>query len=97
MQQIIAEKGITIRQGDILFMRTGKPQNRTDAAVTDCPGYVQAYAQLSQPDREELSKRRGSPGLGQGKETTEWLWKSQFAAVVADSVAFECSRMSRIH
>ncbi|OJJ52884.1 hypothetical protein ASPSYDRAFT_1165358 [Aspergillus sydowii CBS 593.65] len=76
VRQIIAEKGITIRQGDILFMRTG---------------YVQAYAKLSQSDREELSKRRGSPGLGQGKETTEWLWKSQFAAVVADSVAFECS------
>ncbi|CAL5867825.1 uncharacterized protein PFLUO_LOCUS2046 [Penicillium psychrofluorescens] len=79
VKEIISEKNITIRQGDILFMRTG---------------YVQAYAKLTELEREDLSKRRGSPGLGQGRETTEWLWKSQFAAVVADSVAFECSRES---
>ncbi|KAH8702277.1 hypothetical protein BGW36DRAFT_445885 [Talaromyces proteolyticus] len=76
VKQIIAEKSIHIRQGDILFMRTG---------------YVQAYAKLTPDEREELSKKRGSPGLGQGKETTQWLWDSQFAAVAADSVAFEVS------
>lgn len=26
-----------------------------------------------------------------------WLWKSQFAAVAADSYAFECSRNSLLH
>ena len=30
VHQIIAEKGITIRQGDILFMRTGTANNSDD-------------------------------------------------------------------
>ena len=101
VKQIIAEKHITTRQGDICFLRTGMSPRFETADIrqienTYCfiPGYVQAYAKLSPPEREALSQRRGSTGLGQGKEATEWLWESQFAAVVAANVAFECSRKS---
>ena len=62
--------------------------------LTTVSGYVQAYAKLNAQEREDLSKKHAFPGLGQGKETTEWLWNSQFAAVVADAPAFEASRKS---
>ncbi|KAI9752418.1 MAG: hypothetical protein M4579_005642 [Chaenotheca gracillima] len=76
VKKIIAEKKITINQGDIFFLRTG---------------FVRAYGKLNQEDREMVSKRWGYVGLGQSEEAARWLWKSQFAAVVGDNVAFEAS------
>lgn len=79
VKSIIKEQGLSIKKGDILFLRTG---------------YAQAYQQLSQEDRAAVAGVKEWIGLGQGQETTEWLWNSQFAAVASDSPGFECRRKS---
>ncbi|OJJ06482.1 hypothetical protein ASPVEDRAFT_65179 [Aspergillus versicolor CBS 583.65] len=71
---IAREKGIEFRQGDILFLRTG---------------FVKGYRQLSKEQREKQSKVSKFPGLRQSRDTVEWLWERQFAAVTSDSPAFE--------
>lgn len=65
------------RQGDVLFLRTG---------------YVAAYKGLDASGREKVSGVREWCGLGQSRETTEWLWERQFAAVASDSPGFEVRR-----
>ncbi|CAK7235429.1 hypothetical protein SBRCBS47491_009290 [Sporothrix bragantina] len=75
IKAIVAEQGLTIRKGDILLLRTG---------------YAAAYQQLSREERVDVASVREWIGLGQGRETTEWLWDSQFAAVASDSPGFEC-------
>jgi kynurenine formamidase len=79
IKQIAQESGIKFQPGDIFILRTG---------------FVKGYNQASQEKRKELAERTPPQfcGIGQGRETTEWLWERQFAAVVADSPAFECSR-----
>jgi hypothetical protein len=74
---IAEEQGVEFRTGDVLFLRTG---------------YVAAYKALDAQDRERVSNVREWCGLGQSRETTEWLWKRQFAAVVSDSPGFEVRR-----
>jgi hypothetical protein len=56
-------------------------------------GYVSSYLSLTVLERKNVAEKFAWPGLAQSKETTEWLWKSQFSAVAADSPAFECTRM----
>ncbi|KAJ6003391.1 hypothetical protein N7451_005938 [Penicillium sp. IBT 35674x] len=53
-------------------------------------GYISAYRQAD----AETSVHWLFPGLAQSQKTCEWLWKCQYAAVAADSPAFECTRMS---
>lgn len=79
--EIAKECNITFQQGDIFVLRTG---------------YVEAYAAASPEKRQQLADTKPPQfcGLGQSKETTEWLWERQFAAVAADAPAFECSRKS---
>ncbi|KIW90574.1 uncharacterized protein Z519_09221 [Cladophialophora bantiana CBS 173.52] len=76
IKRITAEKNIELLTGDILFIRTG---------------YVSAYRQLSADQRKDISTKFAFPGLAQSEETTRWLWDRQFAAVAADSPAFECT------
>ncbi|OAA68634.1 hypothetical protein SPI_00829 [Niveomyces insectorum RCEF 264] len=75
VKAIVAEEGLTIQPGDILFLRTG---------------YAAAYQLLSRDERAEVAGVREWIGLGQGRATTEWLWDNQFAAVASDSPGFEC-------
>lgn len=77
---IAQEAGITFQKGDILFLRTG---------------YVKAYQALSADERKNVATVRAWIGLGQSRETIEWLWEKQFAAVASDSPGFECRRKSR--
>lgn len=63
--------------GDILFIRTG---------------FVKGYKELTLEQREHYSRKPTYPGVVQSKETAEWLWEKQFAAVAADNPAFECAR-----
>ncbi|KAJ5772467.1 hypothetical protein N7520_002996 [Penicillium odoratum] len=72
--RIAREEGIEFRTGDVLFLRTG---------------YVAAYKELDQAGRERVADVREWCGLGQSRETTEWLWERQFAAVASDSPGFE--------
>ncbi|KAL3442854.1 putative cyclase-domain-containing protein [Aspergillus insuetus] len=68
------EQGVEFRTGDVLFLRTG---------------YVAAYQKLDSAGRERVAQVREWCGLGQSRETTEWLWERQFAAVASDSPGFE--------
>ncbi|CRG90703.1 hypothetical protein PISL3812_07748 [Talaromyces islandicus] len=71
---VIKEQGVDLFQGDVLFLRTG---------------YVEAYKELDEAGRERVAGVREWCGLGQSRETTEWLWQRQFAAVASDSPGFE--------
>jgi hypothetical protein len=72
-----AEQGVEFRTGDVLFLRTG---------------YVAGYKELDSDGRERVAQVREWCGLGQSRETTEWLWERQFAAVASDSPGFEVRR-----
>jgi hypothetical protein len=50
---------------------------------------VDGYSKLNTSEREALAEQRSFPGIAQSRETTIWLWENQFAAVAADSPAFE--------
>jgi kynurenine formamidase len=74
---IAKEQGVEFREGDILFLRTG---------------YATKYKTLSEEERANVSGVKEWCGLGQGKDTTQWLWDRQFAAVASDSPGFEVRR-----
>lgn len=74
---IAQDQGIEFHRGDVLFLRTG---------------YVAAYKKLDTPGRERVAGIREWCGLSQSRETTEWLWERQFAAVASDSPGFEVRR-----
>lgn len=76
---IIDEQKVELHTGDILFLRTG---------------YTTAYKSLNDSQRRDISSKKEWCGLGQSRETTEWLWKQQFAAVASDSPGFEVRRKS---
>ncbi|KAM0711871.1 hypothetical protein Q7P35_001241 [Cladosporium inversicolor] len=71
---IAAEQKLELHTGDILFLRTG---------------FTTAYKTLDEDQRHDVASRKEWCGLGQSQETTEWLWKRQFAAVASDSPGFE--------
>lgn len=77
VKAIAEEQGVKFRTGDVLFLRTG---------------YAGAYQELSQDDRVKVSGVREWCGLAQSKDTTEWLWECQFAAVACDAPGFEVRR-----
>ena len=74
---VAKEQKVEFRPGDVLFLRTG---------------YVASYKALDAEQRERVSGVREWCGLGQSRETTEWLWQRQFAAVASDSPGFEVRR-----
>lgn len=77
VKAIARVQNLDFRTGDVLFLRTG---------------YVQAYKALTPDKRKEVAALKEWIGLAQGRETTEWLWDRQFAAVASDSPGFECRR-----
>uniref|UniRef100_A0A8H7NBP4 Cyclase n=1 Tax=Bionectria ochroleuca TaxID=29856 RepID=A0A8H7NBP4_BIOOC len=74
VKAIADESKIEFQPGDVLFLRTG---------------YVDAYRQLLKDRRIEVAGVREWCGLAQSRETTEWLWERQFAAVACDAPGFE--------
>ena len=54
-------------------------------------GYVAAY-KAADAERRKLASESRWVGLGQGRETAEWLWSKQFAAVASDCPGFETIR-----
>ena len=74
----MAEKSITFRQGDILFLRTG---------------FTAAYDALSPAEQEAVSQRSTASfaGIESTAEVLRWLWENRFAAVAGDAPAFESS------
>ena len=79
VQAIAKEQNVQFHRGDVLFIRTG---------------YVTAYKNLDLDSREKVAGLREWCGLGQSRETVEWLWERQFAAVASDSPGFEVRRES---
>lgn len=76
LQAIITENNITIRPGDILFIRVG---------------FTAAYNVLTPRQQEEFSDRQplGLLGLEANRDSLRWLWESRFVAVASDSPSFE--------
>ena len=77
LKQIVQEKNIQIRPGDILFIRSG---------------FTAAYDKLSVDEQNSLSERPlplAFIGVEPTTEVLRWLWENQFAAVASDAVAFE--------
>ena len=79
VQAFAREKNITLKQGDLLFIRTG---------------FVTAYKGLDHDGRTEVAGKKEWIGFAQSQKATEWLWENQFAAVASDSPGFECRRKS---
>lgn len=77
VKAIAKEQGVEFRTGDVFFLRTG---------------YSAAYQALDQASRTKVASVREWCGLAQGRETTEWLWERQFAAVTCDAPGFEVRR-----
>jgi kynurenine formamidase len=77
---IAAEQQLELHTGGILFLRTG---------------FTTAYKTLDKDQRRDIASRKEWCGLGQSRETTEWLWERQFAAVASDSPGFEVKRKSK--
>ncbi|OJJ88813.1 uncharacterized protein ASPGLDRAFT_31921 [Aspergillus glaucus CBS 516.65] len=63
--------------------------DRTSIVLFLRTGYAAGYKGLDAEERERVSGVREWCGLGQSRETTEWLWQRQFAAVASDSPGFE--------
>ena len=77
VKAIAEAQKVSFATGDVLFLRTG---------------YLQSYRDLNIEGRTDVASKREWMGLGQGKDTTEWLWGKQFSAVASDSPGFECRR-----
>ncbi|POS77044.1 hypothetical protein DHEL01_v204561 [Diaporthe helianthi] len=75
VKAIAQAQNLEFQKGDVLFLRTG---------------YVEAYKGLTPDRRKEVATLKEWIGLAQSRETTEWLWDHQFAAVASDSPGFEC-------
>ncbi|KAE8315900.1 putative cyclase-domain-containing protein [Aspergillus transmontanensis] len=76
IEEILATQNVQVRQGDILFLRTG---------------YVSTYTSFDTETKKGLLTANHTwPGLKQGEDMTRWLWERQFAAIAADSPALEC-------
>ncbi|KAI9933946.1 hypothetical protein MW887_005018 [Aspergillus wentii] len=76
VKEIIKQKNITIRSGDILIIRSG---------------FLQAYenATPAQLDTLMTASPLEYPGVENSIEFAEWLWDSRIAAVCTDSPGFE--------
>ncbi len=76
LKAIVKETGLTIRPGDILFIRSG---------------FVAEYKKLSTAEREKFPDRQpgGLLGLEATQDSLRWLWENRFAAIAGDASGFE--------
>ncbi|KAH8892356.1 hypothetical protein GQ53DRAFT_647400 [Thozetella sp. PMI_491] len=81
LESIVQEKGIEIKQGDILFVRGG---------------FIKAYEELSVAAQKNFPDRQpaGFLGVEATENSLRWLWESRFAAIAGDAPAFERSPMA---
>ncbi|KAH8169448.1 hypothetical protein LIA77_09992 [Sarocladium implicatum] len=76
IKEIVAESNITLRHGDILFIRTGFTAQYNALSVAEQQGF---------PDRQP----GGLLGLEATQDSLRWLWESRFAAIASDAAGFE--------
>ena len=79
--EILERRAVTLRQGDIVILRTG---------------WVEAYEALTEPERVKLAEqvRPGSPGL-YGADVPGFLWDNRVAAIAADNPGLEAGYPSK--
>ncbi len=87
LDEVLAAQNTTIRDGDILILRTG---------------WLAWYLALDDAGKAAMQGRqRGGegamqcPGLFAGTETAEWLWDHRISAVAADNPALEAMVVDR--
>lgn len=78
LQQLIQERHIAFRPGDILFVRSG---------------FTAAYDALTEAEQMALPERPKAEfaGVESSEAMLRFLWENQFAAVAGDAPAFERS------
>ena len=78
LQQIVAEDNLSIRPGDILFIRVG---------------FTAAYEALDLAEQKAIACRPSPDFLGVESSCSmlRWIWESGFAAVASDAPSFEQS------
>jgi hypothetical protein len=84
LRDLILKQNIEIKEGDILFIRTG---------------FTAAYENLSLNEQKSLSER-ASPdfiGLEATSDVLRWIWESGFAAVASDAPSFEQAPIAGPH
>lgn len=59
LDECAKKQGTVLEQGDILFVRTG---------------FVSAYENAAQEDRDAFGREARAAGLRQGMEEVQWLW-----------------------
>jgi kynurenine formamidase len=74
IDKIAKEQNVEFRPGDILLVRTG---------------YTRWHNEASHDERLQGTSFPHYPGVEGSKECVEWMWEHHFAAVAADSPAFE--------
>jgi kynurenine formamidase len=76
LREIAASQGTELKQGDILFIRSG---------------WVRAYSQLSEAQAKALADITSPPAVGieSSEQTLRWLWETGFAAVAGDMPSME--------
>jgi kynurenine formamidase len=74
LEAMIQHFGITLRQGDILLLRTG---------------YSRWYGQASSEERQKILKQEAFIGVEASMKAVKWLWNHHVAAVATDAPGFE--------
>ncbi|KAH7159639.1 hypothetical protein B0J13DRAFT_539321 [Dactylonectria estremocensis] len=76
LKEVAASQGMTFREGDILFIRSG---------------WVRGYNKLSDGECQALADKASPPAIGieSSEETLRWLWDESFSAVAGDHPSME--------
>jgi kynurenine formamidase len=81
IKAVAKDQGVAFQRGDVLFIRSG---------------FIRAYEALSNDERKALADRASTDfaGVEASRESFQWLWENQFAAVAGDAIAFERAPVS---
>lgn len=77
LKKVAESQGVTFRPNDILLIRSGYINALSELPSDDAATYAGKGLELT------------AIGVESSKETLEWIWENQFAAVAGDMVAFE--------
>jgi kynurenine formamidase len=73
LKEIVQEEGLTIRQGDVLIVRSG----------------LSKWVKSSTPDSVGPFKENTHFGVDPTPDLLEWIWDNNFSAMGGDAIAFE--------
>jgi Putative cyclase len=79
IKKCIEAQKLTLKAGDVLFIRSG---------------FVNTYSKLDTADREKIASVNPPhfAGVEQSEAVLEWIWDEKFAAVAGDAPSFEAWR-----